>query len=447
MCRAKAEKKDDNGHTFAESYQKHIVVNIVIIKQKNVQSPVFTCTCESDNNIGYEPDNLHVQHADLNTCNSSSNSFDLRPAQMLDKQLDTQLNSETHKQNEVKKDLQIDNPIFVTLNGYGIMKKCLSPAVISLGTRNYTLTTDTDFDALLNRIRKGKQIPQDIKTLQTRIIEPTDTYYNRQALRIFATNAETNRHNSERLRELGQHIVHLTRRERKSASLENFSAFDNAADTGGIVKTLELSKNDRVMIVRNIDVQDGLVNGAQGIIVDFLPNFNSVHNIFKKNGNAARASAPLDLSHYDQSVVPIKRVDVSFSTSSKRSAGLQITWTQFLLKLSFAYTIHKVQGLSVDQLVLSFQHKFSGGQAYVSLSRCRTLLGLQILHFDEKKITQSSSVKKKNDNTSTDNAIGKPFPRFTGTITICTIKLFKQSKTFTPANNRKPGPPPNTGKS
>lgn len=78
-----------------------------------------------------------------------------------------------------------------------------------------------------------------------------------------------------------------------------------------------------MIIVRNINVQDGLLNGAQGLVVDFIPNSGDVHTVLVKFyipniGHATRASSSLDLSHKDKSVVPIKRVDVSFTTASKR---------------------------------------------------------------------------------------------------------------------------------
>ena len=250
---------------------------------------------------------------------------------------------------------------------------------------------DADFALLLNRVRKGKHIPSDIRMLQNRTIKNTDPQYNRKALHIFATNVQTNKNYNERLKELVQPIM-LKRREKKPTSLQDHSVSNNAANSGGLLKTLELCKDARVMIVRNTDVQDGLVNSAQGQIVHFVPNLGNVHAVLVKFdrpniGKGTRASSPLDLSHSDKSVVPIKRVDVTFSTSSKKSTGPQITWTQFPLRLSFACTIHKVQALSVDQLV-SFQEKFSGGQAYVALSRCTTLQGLQLLDFDEKKKAQ-----------------------------------------------------------
>ena len=105
---------------------------------------------------------------------------------------------------------------------------------------------------------------------KNRIITTSDPDYNREALHIFATNAQTDQHNRERLQELNLPIIVLTRRETRPASLKDYTVSDNPAHTGGICKTLELCKNARIMVIRNIDVQDGLVNGAQGTIVDFL---------------------------------------------------------------------------------------------------------------------------------------------------------------------------------
>lgn len=56
-------------------------------------------------------------------------------------------------------------------------------------------------------------------------------------------------------------------------------------------------------------------------------------------------------------------------------------FTQFPLRLAYGITIHRSQGQTFDKSMISFQGGvFAAGQAYVALSRCRTLEGIYLLH-------------------------------------------------------------------
>lgn len=73
-------------------------------------------------------------------------------------------------------------------------------------------------------------------------------------------------------------------------------------------------------------------------------------------------------------VVPIQPILRKIMIQPGRPPSPEIQRMQFPVTLAYAVTIHKVQGLSLNEIVVSFHlHKqtaFSSGQVYVALSRC-----------------------------------------------------------------------------
>lgn len=68
--------------------------------------------------------------------------------------------------------------------------------------------------------------------------------------------------------------------------------------------------------------------------------------------------------------------------------------TQIPIILSWASTIHKSQGLSLDKVIIDFSHIFLKGQAYVALSRCKNLNSIKLLNFNYKKILVNKKIIK-----------------------------------------------------
>uniref|UniRef100_A0A1X7U662 DNA helicase Pif1-like 2B domain-containing protein n=1 Tax=Amphimedon queenslandica TaxID=400682 RepID=A0A1X7U662_AMPQE len=136
---------------------------------------------------------------------------------------------------------------------------------------------------------------------------------------------------------------------------------DQPSKTAGLETVLSLAVGCRVMLRRNIDVTVGLVNGAIGTVMGIYATCISIK-----------------LDHID---VPcdIERVTSRFMLSK----NLYIHRKQFPLILSYAITIHKCQGFSLDTAIIDLSTDvFGDGMAYVALSRVRTLNGLHLLSFD-----------------------------------------------------------------
>ena len=164
---------------------------------------------------------------------------------------------------------------------------------------------------------------------------------------------------------------------------------DGKVRNTALLNTLYLKKNARVILTHNVDVSDGLYNGAKGIATDFLTKENQVTHVIVKLDKPSAGSdarkAQDDLFHcLYEGETPISRVSHSYSINKKQfEEGQKATCKQFPLAPGYAFTTHKVQGatyLPPKTITSDLKRIFVGGQYYTLLSRLQEETQLYLLN-------------------------------------------------------------------
>ncbi|RVE55402.1 hypothetical protein OJAV_G00236690 [Oryzias javanicus] len=258
------------------------------------------------------------------------------------------------------------------------------PSEIDLWQEHFQMVTltqimrqkdDLSFAEMLNRIRvkeKTDELSQADRELLTQTITelascPTDALY------IFATNKQVEEHNSVTLYLLHSNIVSIDADDFQKDPRTGRMARRDKPYAGGrseLADTLKVAEGARVMLTRNIDVGNGLVNGAFAKLVQVVTS---------DNDRITKLGLQMDQSRHKDRVVFIERAEENLKQRG-------VVRRQFPVKLAFACTVHKTQGLTTDAAVVSLKKIFEAGMAYVALSRVRTLSGLYLLDLDERKI-------------------------------------------------------------
>ncbi|MBI5134236.1 MAG: AAA family ATPase [Candidatus Taylorbacteria bacterium] len=125
-------------------------------------------------------------------------------------------------------------------------------------------------------------------------------------------------------------------------------------------EVLRLKKGARVMCVKN-NFDEGYVNGTLGIVESCVTGEDPV----------IRAA--------DGRMIRIEKATWTIEEDGKELALIE----QYPLRLAWAITVHKSQGMSLDAVEVDLSKSFEPGMGYVALSRVRTLDGLTILGMNE----------------------------------------------------------------
>jgi len=130
------------------------------------------------------------------------------------------------------------------------------------------------------------------------------------------------------------------------------------------MKELELRVGAQVMLITNMDQERNLVNGSRGVLTGYSPG-------------------GLPIVRFLSVSEPVIVDRVSWWLAEEESVGR----SQIPLRVAYAMTIHRSQGATLDSALVDIgSNTFEYGQAYVALSRVRTIEGLYIWKLDPTKI-------------------------------------------------------------
>ncbi len=213
---------------------------------------------------------------------------------------------------------------------------------------------DPKFLALLGALRRGRLAPPDEALLRTLVSDRSAIEASETHVVLTPNNANAHRINQARLADLAG--------EARTYSAKVEGQFDDKSYPTD--PDLELKVGARVMIIRN-DPEGRWVNGSLATV----EGFDDASVIVRTGGRVRTIEPALWEKH---------RYTVD-ATSEKVSREVVGAFKQVPLRLAYAVTIHKAQGLTLDQVYIDFDHgMFAHGQAYVAFSRARRLEGLEI---------------------------------------------------------------------
>ncbi|THZ18028.1 hypothetical protein D6C91_05668 [Aureobasidium pullulans] len=246
-------------------------------------------------------------------------------------------------------------------------------------TKSFFLTTahrqdqDVVFQRILTDIRNARGMSDvNWKALTARCMSEmseADIHTFNDAIRLYYTWNQVDRYNAEQITKSLQPVLSIP------ASGNNSRVKSDEA--GDLPSVLTLTLGSRVMVMENLSIHDGVVNGSFGTVKDIrwrqgeVPRRDPPYAVLVELDNHTGRTLPNPLPDGSR-VIPIFR-----STHTVQHLGLTYRRTQFPLILAWATTVHRSQSLTLQKVVLDIsQHQFTSGLLYTAISRVKTLGGL-----------------------------------------------------------------------
>ena len=215
--------------------------------------------------------------------------------------------------------------------------------------------TDQSFIDLLNKVRTGTLTSEDLERLNARVTKDDNTPEG--VIRLTTHNRTADGYNERRLQAIPR-VARLYR-----ATVEGtFPETSYPAD-----ETLTLKVGCQVMFLKNdVSFEHRFYNGKLARVTELKDDEVSVVGL---DDGRSITVGPMEWTNARY---------VIDKESREIREEVEGVFRQFPLRLAWAITIHKSQGLTFDRAVVDVNAAFAAGQVYVALSRCRTLEGLML---------------------------------------------------------------------
>jgi ATP-dependent DNA helicase PIF1 len=246
--------------------------------------------------------------------------------------------------------------------------------------------TDNNFIKALDQARNG-DLQKDLENLlkERQKIKPTE-----DCIRLVSTKAEAKEYNEKKLSEIKSQLHKFqTNISYKEINNKDENRDRITIDDFPIPDVLSVKTGAKVMFKQNdFAMSNRWVNGTLGTIIGFKEQDNQQVIIVKKDDGI--------IEDVIKSIFEIK----NFKNQTICTAE------NFPLDLAWAITIHKSQGLTFDTANVNLEKIFAPGQAYVALSRLRSIDGL-FINFDNLKNTFTTDPRAVRFMNDLDQFIGK----------------------------------------
>ena len=217
--------------------------------------------------------------------------------------------------------------------------------------------TDKLFISILNHLRENQLTSEDIKQLENYVQPDFPKKHLKDYITLTTHNAKADAMNQREMSKLTSPLFSY-----EADIVDDFPEY-----LYPIEKVIQLKEGARVMFIKNdISGEHLFFNGKMGTVVSLSEGEITV----KLDGGRV-----INVERYEWENVRYKLNETTKDIEEERLGS----FTQYPLRLAWAITIHKSQGLTFEKAILDLASVFASGQAYVAFSRLRSLDGLVLL--------------------------------------------------------------------